>query len=98
MNNKYYSIKQKFNEVSMIVADYFAISIDEMYSLNREDCVSARYCAIYIMCERYTDSDIARVCRLSKNCINKIRNKFRDKLSCHSFFDDYNNILDNIEK
>ena len=97
MNNKYDSIKRKFCEVSIIVATYFAISEDEMYSLNREDCVNARYCAIYILCEKYTDADIAKVCNLSKNCINKIRNKFRDKLSNHTFHEDYNNILTYIE-
>lgn len=95
--NKYDSIKKKYNDISSAVANYYAISIDEMYKLNREDCVNARYCAIYILCEKYTDADIAKVCNLSKNCINKIRNKFRDKLSSHTFREDYNSILTYIE-
>lgn len=96
--NKYDSIKKKYIDISIAVANYYAISIDEMYKLNREDCVNARYCAIYIMCDRYTDYDISKVCSLSKNGVNKIRNKFRDKLSNLSFNEDYQNILMIVDK
>lgn len=74
-----------FNEGLAVVSSYFQVDKSKVLTCNEDDCVNARYCLIYLLCEKYHDSDIAKVSGLSKSCINKIRNNTRYKLEDYSF-------------
>ena len=84
----------RFNEGLSIVSSYFQVDKSKVLTCNEEDCVNARYCLIYIMCEKYHDSDIAKISGLSKSCINKIRNNTRFKLEDYSFRSSLKSIKD----
>lgn len=75
-----------------IVASYFQVDKSKVFTCNEEDYVNARYCLIYMMCDKYNDSDIAKVSRLSKSCVNKIRNNTKFKLKDYSFNKSFKNI------
>lgn len=74
-----------FNEGLSIVSSYFQVEESKVLTCNEEDCVNARYCLIYLLCEKYHDSDITKISGLSKSCINKIRNNTKFKLEDYSF-------------
>ena len=75
----------RFDACLSVVASYFQVDKSKVLTSNEEDCVNARYCLIYTMCEKYHDSDIAKISGLSKSCVNKIRNNTKFKLEDYSF-------------
>jgi hypothetical protein len=68
-----------------IVSSYFKVDKPKVLTCNEEDCVNARYCLIYLLCEKYRDNDIVRISGLSRSCVNKIRNNTRVKLEDYYF-------------
>ncbi len=74
-----------FNKGLAVVSSFFQVDESKVLTCNEEDCVNARYCLIYLLCEKYHDSDIAKVSGLSKSCVNKVRNNTRYKLEDYSF-------------
>lgn len=78
-----------FNAYLSVVVSYFQVDKSKVTTCNEEDCVNARYCLIYMMTEKYKDSDIAKVSGLSKSCINKIRNNIKFKLKDTCFRNDF---------
>ena len=82
---KYDAIRYDLENISNIITSYFDINKDNLFKSNKEEIVEARYCLIYLLCEKYHDSDIAKVSGLSKSCINKIRNYTSYKLEDYSF-------------
>ena len=82
---KFDNVYRHFNEGLAVVSSYFQVDKSKVLSCNEEDCVNARFCLIYLLCEKYHDSDIAKVSGLSKSCINKIRNYTSYKLEDYSF-------------
>ena len=76
---------REFKAYLDITSSYFKVDKSKVLTCNEEDCVNARYCLIYLLCEKYRDNDIVRISGLSKSCVNKIRNNTRIKLGDYYF-------------
>lgn len=85
---KYDNLYKDFNRVSDIVSSYFDIDKSELTKSNKENVVDARYCLIYILCNKYKDFDIAKVLGVSKSVVNKIRNQINSNLRSYDFYND----------
>lgn len=85
---KYDNLYKDFNRVSDIVSSYFDIDKGELTKSNKENVVDARYCLIYILCNKYKDFDIAKVLGVSKSVVNKIRNQINSNLRSYDFYND----------
>lgn len=85
---KYDNLYKDFNMVSNIVSAYFDIDKSELTKSNKENVVDARYCLIYILCNKYKDFDIAKVLGVSKSVVNKIRNQINCNLRSYDFYND----------
>lgn len=55
------------------------LTVEEIFTYNRENCVDARYVLVYLLSEYLTDTEIARLAPISRTGANKIRNTFRYK-------------------
>lgn len=85
---KYDNLYKDFNRVSDIVSSYFDIDKSELTKSNKENVVDARYCLIYILCNKYKDFDIAKVLGVSKSVVNKIRNQINSNSRSYDFYND----------
>lgn len=85
---KYDNLYKDFDIVSDIVVSYFDIDRRELTKSNKENIVDARYCLIHILCDKYKDSDIAKVVGVSKSVVNKIRNQTNSNLRSYDFYND----------
>lgn len=85
---KYDNLYKDFDIVSDIVVSYFDIDKSELITSNKENVVDARYCLIYILCDKYKDFDIAKVACVSKSVVNKIRNQINSNLRSYDFYND----------
>lgn len=85
---KYDNLYKDFNIVSDIIVSYFDIDKSELITSNKENVVDARYCLIYILCDKYKDFDIAKVLCVSKSVVNKIRNQINSNLRSYDFYND----------
>lgn len=85
---KYDNLFKDFNILSDIVSSYFDIDKSELTKSNKENVVDARYCLIYILCNKYKDFDIAKVLGISKSVVNKIRNQINSNLRNYDFYND----------
>lgn len=85
---KYDNLYKDFNIVSDIIVSYFDIDKSELITSNKENIVDARYCLIYILCDKYKDFDIAKVLCVSKSVVNKIRNQINSNLRSYDFYND----------
>lgn len=85
---KYDNLFKDFNILSDIVSSYFDIDKSELTKSNKENVVDARYCLIYILCNKYKDFDIAKVLGISKSVVNKIRNQINSNLMNYDFYND----------
>lgn len=90
MDGKYNNIESLFKKATNRIAEYFNIDANDVFGSNREDCVNARYCLIYILCNKYTDYEISKALPISKSGVNKIRNNFSNKMNIFSFKNDFN--------
>ena len=82
---KFDSVSNLFDKLLTIVSSYFKVDRMKVLNSNIEDCVNARYCLIYLLCEKFRDDDIVKVSGLSRSCVNKIRNNTRIKLEDYCF-------------
>lgn len=89
---KYDAIIADFNKLREIVVSYYDIDDDELLKCNKENVVEARYCLISIMCDKYNDFDISKICGLSKSLVNKIRNRVNSNQMHKCFYIDLKNI------
>ena len=85
---KYDNLYKDFSIVSDIIVSYFDIDKSELITSNKENVVDARYCLIYILCDKYKDFDIAKVLCVSKSVVNKIRNQINSNLRSYDFYND----------
>ena len=85
---KYDNLYKDFNIVSDVIVSYFDIDKSELITSNKENVVDARYCLIYILCDKYKDFDIAKVLCVSKSVVNKIRNQINSNLRSYDFYND----------
>ena len=85
---KYDNLYKDFNIVRDIIVSYFDIDKSELITSNKENVVDARYCLIYILCDKYKDFDIAKVLCVSKSVVNKIRNQINSNLRSYDFYND----------
>lgn len=92
------SLFEDYNKLLAIVLPYFQVNEDKILHCNEEDSVIARYCIIFTLCEQYGDRDISKVCKLSKSCVNKIRNNMRYKMSDPSFKCHYSRVKSIMDK
>lgn len=89
---KYDDLVNDYQMAIDVIATYFDISKSELLVKNTENVVDARYCLIYILCEKYKDADIAKVCNISKSVVNKIRNQVNAKMRNKFFYYDLNKV------
>jgi hypothetical protein len=84
--NKFDKVMYDVNEMWSIIASYFDVDEQNLRNNNKEDAVSARYCLVSILCEKYNDNDISKATNLSKSVVNKIRNKVLRKEMPRNFY------------
>ena len=84
--NKLDKVASDFNKTWYVVSSYFNINEKTLLNNNTEDVVSARYCLVFILSEKYNDNDISKATRLSKSVVNKIRNKVARKEMPRNFY------------
>ena len=84
--NKFDKVMYDVNEMWSIIASYFDVDEQNLRNNNKEDVVSARYCLVSILCEKYNDNDISKATKLSKSVVNKIRNKVLRKEMPRKFY------------
>lgn len=66
--------KAFFDEVFQKVTEVTELSCKEILYSRREECVDARYILVGVLCERLTDSDIAKLSGWKRQTVNHIRN------------------------
>lgn len=96
-NTKLSYIENDVFDIINKVSTFYDITNQELLTSNKADCVDARYSAINMLCDKYTDYDINRATKLSKSCINKIRNNFRDKIKNPYFRENYRKLCLQLE-
>lgn len=52
-----------------------------MLESNKEECVDARYLLIHFLAQFLTDEEISRQTNISRQSVNRIRNRFESKIS-----------------
>ena len=67
------------------VCETTGISPSEIFSSNNEEVVDARYLLIHLLCDKFTDKEIANMTGISKSLANKIRNTIHVKKNKYSF-------------
>lgn len=96
--SKYDRVRLDFDKYINVIIKYYDVTREQVLKSNQESCVDARYCLVYLLCDKYTDYELSKGCALSKSCVNKIRNKFKDKLCLNSFKLDFLEIKNLIER
>lgn len=97
VQSKYDRVRLDFDKYINVIVRYYDVTREQVLKSNQESCVDARYCLVYLLCDKYTDYELSKGCALSKSCVNKIRNKFKDKLWLNSFKLDFMEIKRLIE-
>ena len=98
VQSKYDRVRLDFDKYINVIVRYYDVTSEQVLKSNQESCVDARYCLVYLLCDKYTDYELSKGCALSKSCVNKIRNKFKDKLCLNSFKLDFLEIKNLIER
>jgi hypothetical protein len=98
VQSKYERVRLDFDKYINVIVKYYDVTREQVLKSNQESCVDARYCLVYLLCDKYTDYELSKGCALSKSCVNKIRNKFKDKLCLNSFKLDFMEIKNLIER
>lgn len=75
----YRGITNLYIVVCSQVCSSTGLTVEEIFTCNREDCVDARYVLVYLLSEYLTDTEIARLAPIGRTGANKIRNTFRYK-------------------
>lgn len=75
----YRGITNLYTVVCSQVCRSTGLTVGEIFTCNREDCVDARYVLVYLLSEYLTDTEIARLAPIGRTGANKIRNTFRYK-------------------
>lgn len=89
-------VKQSFDVHAKYVCNYFEVDSSVFLHSNRKQCVDARYIVVYKLCEAYHDDEIANTIGISIKVVNKIRNKFSERLSDKVFKNDYDYIVSSL--
>lgn len=62
-----------YSNIKKQVCETTGISPSEIFSSNNEEVVDARYLLIHLLCDKFTDKEIANMTGISKSLANKIR-------------------------